>query len=99
MRESGLQVQVQDLCDKLALLWHHCTDSRLCTGDKGFPDLLIFGPSMFIGAELKSWTGSMSHEQVVWKYALECQGTPFYCWSPADLISGAIEHILVILAE
>src|ERR1017187_10566901 len=98
MRERELQSQVEALADGYGLMWHNCRDSRWCEGHSGFPDLVIVGLGGVIFAELKSWTGRMSPDQTMWRYALECTGALFYLWNPTHLMSGAIDTVLHAIA-
>lgn len=96
MTETGLQREVQALCDEYGLLWHHCRDSRACYGPRGLPDLIAAGPRGLILAELKSADGDRSADQDLWAWTLTraAEGgsvrLDYQLWRPADLASGLI---------
>jgi len=72
MNENQLYQGIVALLEaRPALLWHHCTDSRKCRGQRGFPDLVIIGPKGVIFAELKSADGDTSPEQDLFGWTLE----------------------------
>jgi len=53
---------------------------------KGFPDLcLAHRRRGFIMAELKSTTGRLSHDQMMWGEALLASGIEHYVWRPNQL--------------
>lgn len=91
--ETGLQLEVQDLCDELGLLWHHCRDSRKCAGKGGFPDLIIVGIGGVIFAELKGADGDTSAYQDRWLWYL-ARTQNVAVWRPEDLGSGVIRTAL-----
>lgn len=80
--------------------WHHCGDSRRCTGHAGFPDFLIAGPLGCILAEVKPTEhDSLDPGQIAWRYLIR-GSTPdgHQVWTESDLRSGrvkaAIESLL-----
>jgi len=95
--EAELQKRITDLCDWLALKWHHETDSR--KSKKGFPDLVICGVRGIIFAELKSERGRVTIEQDEWLLALlnsNAQQVYVRLWRPSGW--DAIEEELKYLA-
>lgn len=103
---AELQRNVEDLCDKLGLLWHHDVDGRLSRGTKGFPDLVIAGSRGLVFAELKSEDDDTTAEQDAWGWTLtrawqamggQSPPHPFgwVVWRPADWpnIRSALESI------
>ena len=96
MTESDLLAEVLRLCEQYGLHSHHCYDSRKCAGS-GVPDLLICGTEV-IHVELKDDWGTLSPEQVAWKWSLVAAGARHLVWRPAQLHSGVIESTLVSIA-
>lgn len=98
MSETELQKAVEEICDELGLLWHHCRDPRHCDGPRGFPDLTIAGPRGLILPELKSAGGDPTADQDLWGWTLTRASHPsngpgrrlWRLWRPADLESGRI---------
>lgn len=80
--EAQFQKRITDLCDWLHLKWHHETDSR--KSKKGWPDLVIAGPSHVIFVELKTETGKVSAEQREWLDILASTGATVLVWRPSD---------------
>lgn len=94
MTEVEFQARVSGLVAGLGRLGHHCHDSRLCIGPRGFPDQLVVGDDGLLMAELKMPGRRLDPDQVTWKYRLIAAGIPCYVWQPVDLESGLIEcHI------
>lgn len=92
MTEDQLQREVESLCQKLGLLFHHCCDSKRCRGPRGLPDLIIVGRSGVLFRELKSEDGETSAEQDRWGWYL---GRDLWrVWRPADLTLGLIQRDL-----
>ena len=58
---------------------------------KGFPDLLIVGPSGVLFRELKDQTGRLSPDQKLWIAALQQAGEDVAVWRPADWINGTVQ--------
>lgn len=109
MDEKQLLARVANEANSRGLLWHHCQDSRECSGQPGFPDLLIAGTRGIMIAELKSADGETSADQDQWRWVLskadlncsrECErmGNFHQLWRPADLIDGTIGRELGWLA-
>jgi hypothetical protein len=72
--------------------------------NKGFPDLLIYGPAGALHRELKTIAGNMpgrglSAQQSTWKHRLKAGGHDWDIWTPADLASGRIDTELDELEE
>lgn len=88
MLERELQREVERMCRDRGLVWHHCRRTDLCSGQRGLPDLLIFGTAV-IGRELKC--GSLV---MPWQYefgdVMAAAGLSWGVWTPQDLASGRI---------
>lgn len=96
LNEASFQKQVEDLCGKHDVLYHHCGTARTCHG-KGLPDLLLAGKYHLGFRELKMSGNDPRHEQVTWKYRLLASGQDYKVWYPKDLYSGLIEQELAAL--
>lgn len=105
MTEAEFTEEVAAMAGAMGLLLHHCTDSRRCIGQAGFPDLIIVGVRGIIFAELKIPGGETSAEQDLWHWTLhqanmlcstECErsGHLHQLWTPADLENGRIKREL-----
>lgn len=66
---------------------------------KGFPDLVLAGPSGVLFRELKSAEGRLSVEQQAWLDALATAGGDVAVWRPSDLFDGRIEAEIRALHE
>ncbi|HEU5110122.1 MAG TPA: VRR-NUC domain-containing protein, partial [Micromonosporaceae bacterium] len=66
---------------------------------KGFPDLVIVGPSGSLLRELKSATGSLSAEQREWLGWLKTAGLDADVWKPRDWHSDRILSELRAIAK
>lgn len=82
MTEAEFQAAAEAECERLGLLWHHCTDPRRCRGPRGFPDLIALGPRGLVVAELKSADGDTSAEQDRWIYTAWQAGQPIQLMRP-----------------
>lgn len=80
MTETQFQTRITDLCDYLGLKWHHEVDSR--KSKRGWPDLVIAGPSGVLFVELKTETGRISTEQRQWLDHLVTAGAHVRVWRP-----------------
>lgn len=100
MTEDELEAEMEALCPRLGLVYHHCRHSRRCRGAPGFPDLTIAGPRGVMFRELKSENGETSPGQDLWGWLLQDRqgvfGLPagqvprWRVWRPGDLESGEI---------
>lgn len=97
--EASFLDQVLALCLEENCWAHHCHDSRLCSGPRGFPDLVIAGSRMVAFAELKSAVGSTSAPQTAWAWRLRAAGHESYVWRPKHLADGSIRAALQALAR
>lgn len=84
MGEAEFQREAEAECDRLGLLWHHCTDSRRCRGPRGFPDLVALGRRGIVLAELKSAGGETSAGQDRWIWAAHDAGLVVPVYFPED---------------
>lgn len=90
MTEAELQASEIELAESLGLLVLEIPDSRRLKHGKGFPDLTVLGSSL-LHIENKSMTGTLSHDQRVWKWRIQAAGLRWVLWRPADWYSGIIE--------
>jgi len=80
------------------LMWHHCPDSRGCSGTPGLPDFIIIGPRGIIWREAKPHPGELPRGgQVAWKYAVMANLMNYDVWTPADVASGRVRAELLAL--
>ena len=93
MTEDELLGKVTKAAGERGLLWHHCGDSRRCTGRRGVPDLLILGRSLLL-AELKGEDGETSADQDYWLWRLHETRTPYAVWDPRHWRNGVIQAVL-----
>lgn len=91
-REEDLFEAVRELCKILGLLLYHTHDSR--RSYPGFPDVVIVGPGGVLFRELKSATGRVTKDQMVWLAALQSHGFDVGIWRPADMANGRISREL-----
>jgi hypothetical protein len=99
--ELDFMKDVLGVVGELELGWHHCHDSRLCSGSPGgFPDLTILGQGGFVLAELKTEEGETTAEQDWWLYRASNSGVMVRgeLWRPSDLSTGAVRAILNTIA-
>lgn len=96
--EADWQSHVVAIATRLGWLHYHSPANRPVNGRvqnvvAGYPDLhLIRGPrSVF--AELKSETGTVTPQQMVWLDSLEAAGHEAYVWRPRDF-----DEVLAVLA-
>lgn len=87
---------IYQICAERGILVFHSGDSRTDMG-KGYPDLTLIGRNGAMWAELKGSMGSLTTEQVLWKYRIIAAGGKWELWRPADLDSGHIEQVLSLL--
>jgi hypothetical protein len=93
MTEAGFQAEVNRLISQhRRLVWFHLTRPQRL--GKGLPDLIVAGPNGVIWRELKVPPGTLTPEQVQWKWTLLASGQDWAVWLPADLDSGRITREL-----
>jgi hypothetical protein len=94
MSEREFQDLVKDYATLNGWLLYHTLDSR--GSSPGFPDLTLLRcrPSDLLFAELKSESGKVRPEQLVWIEGLRAAGVNAYLWRPSDW-----DEILVRLAR
>ena len=81
MNERELQSAVKTLAKLNGWLTYHNPDSR--HSDPGFPDLVLVKPPNVLFVELKSYSGRIRPEQVVWAEGLERSEKVHYrMWKP-----------------
>lgn len=89
--EADWQTTVIDLAHALGWRVAHFRPARTNQGwrtpvaadGKGFPDLVLTRDRV-IFVELKSQTGRLSHEQMVWLEQLDQAGAEIHIWRPDD---------------
>lgn len=82
MSEATLQNLVLGYVRARGLLAYHTHDSR--RSEPGWPDLVIVGDGGVLYRELKSKTGRVSPDQLMWIDALEKAGANADVWRPVD---------------
>lgn len=103
MTEAELVAAVLELCADMKILVHHCRDSRHCSGDPGFPDLVLIGLDEMIFRECKSAEAETTAEQDLWAHAFRglddanCSPKLYAIWRPDDLQNGKIKAELLAL--
>lgn len=103
MSEDDLLRSVIDLAQLLGLRVHHSRPARTTqgwrtpiSGHKGLPDLVIVGPGGVLWRELKSATGKLSVDQVLWLADLRTADQDAGVWRPnawPDRIQDEMEAI------
>lgn len=91
MTEAELQKAVEEICDRMDLLWFHDNDSR--RNKPGFPDLVIVGRKVLF-VELKSDDGHIKPAQLEWCVKLQEADAMYRLWRPRDFYSGRIQNEL-----
>lgn len=92
MSEAKLQELVTGLATALGWLAYHTHDSR--RSQAGFPDLCMVRDERVVFIELKAMRGRMSLAQKSWRDALWDSVAEWYCFRPADYLSGLVESTL-----
>jgi hypothetical protein len=88
--EGAYLSNVYRLCHREQVLFHHCLDSRKCSG-AGLPDVIIVGPNGCIFREIKvSPFDAPTSEQKAWLYMLQAAGQDARVWTSADLSDGTV---------
>ncbi len=82
MTERQLLDAIRDACRWSALLCYHTADSR--RSERGFPDVVVCGPSGVIFRELKADRGRLTPDQVRWLDRLAAAGADAAVWRPDD---------------
>jgi hypothetical protein len=89
--ERLFQDKVEQIAKMNGWLIFHASPHQVRPGvfrsdGKGFPDLcMVHRTRGFIMAELKSTTGRLSHDQMMWGEALLASGIEHYVWRPNQL--------------
>jgi hypothetical protein len=103
MTEADFLAEVLALCAANPDLYPLRTDpakfNQREAANKGFPDLVIFGPGGALFRELKTMDGmgpghGLRPDQAKWKHVLLGGGHDWDFWTPADLASGRIDDEL-----
>lgn len=96
--QPGQFAELERLCSRYSLWWHACPDTRHCRGPKGFPDLVIAGPSGLLFAEMKGLDQFRTPEQICWHAALGISGAKVFTWKEAEFANGMVEGILASIS-
>lgn len=103
--EAALQWAIIDLAHTLGWRVAHFRAARVKRGGrevyetpvaadgKGFPDLVLVRDRV-IFAELKSDTGGIRPDQLLWMEALQIARAEWHLWLPPDWTSGRVEQVL-----
>jgi hypothetical protein len=97
MNHADFVHHVTRRADHIGLLWHYCSNSRLCQGNRGMPDLLFVSLSGngILWAELKTDKApALSPDQSAYKWALIANGAKWDIFTPLDLDTGRIDNAL-----
>ena len=78
--ERAFQNRVLQYAAERGWIFHHCTDSRRCKGNRGFPDVFFARNGRVLMVEFKSEKGTLSKWQHHWFRHLP-EG---YIWKPED---------------
>lgn len=90
---------VYRLCHREQVLFHHCQDSRKCSG-AGLPDLILAGPNGCLFREIKvSPFDVPTSQQKSWLYMLKASGQDAAVWTSADLANGTVENEINAIAS
>jgi hypothetical protein len=95
--EAQLQDWTYKLCKTLRIRFYHTKDSR--GSAKGFPDLVLLGPSGLLFRELKTSKGRITAEQQEWLDDLTAIGHDAAVWRPIDWVTGRIQAELKTIAK
>jgi len=93
MTETQLQTAVVKLARMLGFLVYHTHDSR--RSEPGFPDLTMVKEGRLLFTELKTATGKLTDDQLMWIDALMKTDNEVYVWRPADWDNGTIVKCLM----
>lgn len=74
MDHGEIVTEIQRRAAALGLLSHSCSDSRLCKGDRGYPDVVVAGPFGALFFEVKTGHDTLKPGQVKWMYQLLAGG-------------------------
>ena len=96
MKEDELLDHVLRMARKAGWGAYHVRNSRagVIQGDVGFPDLVLVRRRLLF-AELKTETGAISEDQMMWSEWLKAVGHIVRYWRPSDWLSGVIERELM----
>ncbi len=85
MTEAELQETVREIAKTTGWLYYHTYRSK--RSPAGFPDVVLVRPPRVIFAELKSETGALTPDQLIWMVTLG-RARPYvesYVWRPKDV--------------
>jgi len=88
MSEKQLQAAVEQMCRLLQLRHYHSWTS--IHSGRGFPDLVIAGPSGVLWRELKRQKEHPTPPQQAWLDTLHAAGQDAGIWRPSDLTDGRV---------
>lgn len=98
--ELAFQAEVLALCEGRNLwpvLVNPARFTQRAASNRGFPDLVIYGPGGAIHRELKISLGygrGLSPAQTTWRNRLQAAGQDWAIWTPRELRDGSIEREL-----
>lgn len=93
MTEAELLERVRRLAADYHVALFHVHDARRSTG-RGFPDLVLAGPSGHMFVELKNNRTSLTPDQRRWGSVLTAAGAKWTVWRPRDLDDCTIESMI-----
>ena len=99
MNEAQQLMFIASRCAENSLLWHHCNDSKRCTGSAGMPDVIIVGVRGMLFRELKTGIGRRSAKQTEWYWNLKAVGADVGTWREDDFNNGTVEREIAALAR
>lgn len=95
MSEAALQTQVMKAAQQLQYKVAHFPQvKKRVLQSSGFPDLVLSRLNRLIFAELKTYEGRPSFEQIEWIGTLNLAGAEVYLWRPQDWYEGTIAETL-----
>lgn len=89
--------RVAELAGAHGVLLHHCRDGRYCSGDPGFPDLIVVGRRGLLLRELKSNPNNETRPQTAWRLQLRAAGVDVGLWLPSHFRNGTVEREIIQL--
>ena len=98
MAESAQLRHVAELAEQHGVLFHHCRDSRSCSGNAGLPDVILVGPGGVLFRELKG-SGYRSPRQTDWHWMLRAAGADTGLWYPTHERDGVVAQQIAAVAR
>lgn len=97
--EAALSLDVERLVHEYHVRGSSWPDSRQVHGTGGFPDWVLCGAGRILFRELKTEHGTLSPDQIAWRYSIIAAGGDWSVWRPSDLAEGRIETQIQALNE